>query len=209
MGNRVSCNKCKAPMKDNMSCRIHRIHKDTNICYDCGCNLSEYHGNCYHKTTKPHKKNYSVMSSCMRRNNSDQYILKDISKNNDNTKLKIKLNNHQPMKKNNSLDLLIDNTSDLNESSTLDSSISTLDSSINSSIGISEDTSVNIIKKKKYNVFQLKLKELDEEIEQYKKNKLLKSKDDINVNYGSFEESEKLSLIKNKSNRKLKHKISI
>ena len=210
MGNRVSCNKCKAPMKDNMSCRIHRIHKDTNICYDCGCNLSEYHGNCYHKTTKPYKKNYSVMSSCMRRNNSDRYILKDMSKNIDNTKLKIKLNNHQPMKKNNSLDLLIDNTSELNDSSTLDSSISTLDSSINSSIGISENTSTNnITKKKKYNVFQSKLKELDEEIEQYKKNKLLKSKDDMHVNYGSFEEREKLPLAKNESKRKLKHKISI
>ena len=221
MGNRVSCNKCKAPMKDNMSCRIHRIHKDTNICYDCGCNLSEYHGNCYHKTTKSHKKKYSIMSSCIRRNNSNQYILKDMSENIDNTKLKIKLNNHQPMKKNNSLDLLIDDTSELNESSTLDSSISTLNSSLNSSNNnlnnssnnssnnTSEETLVdNITKKKKYNVFQIKLKELDEEIEQFKKNKLLNSKDDMYVNYGSFEErDQQLFLIKNKT--KLTYKTSL
>ena len=80
MGNKPTCYKCNAHMKDSMSCRIHCINKDTNICYNCDRNLSEYRGNCYHLNKNPIKtKNNSLMGSCMRRSCNEKYIFKDMS----------------------------------------------------------------------------------------------------------------------------------
>ena len=64
MGNTVTCNK-NAPPSDSMSCRIHCVNKETNICYNCDRNLSEYHGNCYHSVKKSAKNQY--LDLCMRR----------------------------------------------------------------------------------------------------------------------------------------------
>ena len=44
--------------KDSMSCRIHYVNKETNICYNCDNNLSEYHGNCYHSVKSRIKNQY-------------------------------------------------------------------------------------------------------------------------------------------------------
>lgn len=206
MGNTVTCNKCNAPFKDSMSCRIHCVNKDTNICYNCDRNLSEYHGNCYHSVKSPHKK--SIFGSCMRRKCNEEYVLTNNSFTLDGNmvtqKNKIQLNVKKIQKYNREDILILDNeeleslfdTSESNISnSTIKSDISDVSDVPNEIDRETNDVANTINKKPKNTLMRQMLKNLDEDI---KKQILKKAKDDMSVNYGT---------IKNKP--KLKHKISI